>query len=89
MVKKLLNKIADKKIKIGVIGLGYVGLPLAIRFCDEGFETVGFDIDKEKIKKLKLGKAYINHIPSKNIKKILAKKFMPTSNFLHWMLFYK
>lgn len=81
MFKKLLNKITDKKIKIGVIGLGYVGLPLAIRFCDEGFETVGFDIDKEKIKKLKLGKAYINHIPSKNIKNILAKKFMPTSNF--------
>ena len=46
--KELLSSISSKKMKIGVIGLGYVGLPLVKRFSEKGFQTVGFDIDEEK-----------------------------------------
>ena len=50
-MKSLKSKIKNHKSTIGVIGLGYVGLPLAIRFSEEGFKVTGFDIDKEKVDK--------------------------------------
>jgi len=59
--------IRTKKAQIGVIGLGYVGLPIVLRFCEEGFRVLGFDIDPEKIKALSNGKSYIKHIPSERI----------------------
>ena len=62
-----LQKIKEKKARIGIIGLGYVGLPLAIEFCKVGFRVIGLDIDNEKIDLLSQGKSYINHIPNKNI----------------------
>lgn len=58
----LLDKIKNRKANIGIIGLGYVGLPLAIEFVKAGFPVTGFDIDPEKIKLLKKGKSYIKHI---------------------------
>jgi len=70
-IKKIQENIKRKKIKVGVIGLGYVGLPLVIRFAEEGFSVTGFDIDPSKIEKLKKGISYINHIPSEKIKSIL------------------
>jgi len=70
MVIKLIEKIKEKKIKVGVIGLGYVGLPLVIRFAEENFFVYGFDIDKWKVEKLKKGFSYIKHIPSEKIKSI-------------------
>ena len=63
-----LEKIKEKKAHIGIIGLGYVGLPLAIEFCKTGFQVTGLDIDKEKIDLLSRGKSYINHISGANIK---------------------
>ena len=77
----LIKKISTRKSKVGIIGLGYVGLPLAMRFCDEGFKTIGFDVDLNKINQLKNGISYINHIESKLIKKMLEKNFEPTSHF--------
>lgn len=77
----LIKKISTRKSKVGIIGLGYVGLPLAMRFCDEGFKTIGFDVDLNKINQLKNGISYINHIESKLIKKMLEKNFEPTSFF--------
>ena len=62
-----LQKIKEKKARIGIIGLGYVGLPLAIEFCKVGFRVTGLDIDNEKIDLLSKGKSYIKHIPNKNI----------------------
>lgn len=59
---RLLEKIHTNQAVIGIIGLGYVGLPLALRFLEEGFKVVGFDIDPEKIERLKRGVAYIEHI---------------------------
>ena len=50
ITKKIIKDINSKKVKIGIIGLGYVGLPLAILFAKEGFNIIGFDIDKKKFK---------------------------------------
>lgn len=76
----LLQKIGAKNAKIGVIGLGYVGLPLVIEFCKAGFNVTGFDVDKKKVELLKKGKSYIKHISSKLIAGSLAS-FDPTDDF--------
>lgn len=67
MKEALLKKIRSHEAVIGIIGLGYVGLPLALRFVEAGFRVLGFDIDDEKIKKLRLGESYIKHIGHGNI----------------------
>ena len=72
MKDKLIKKIKDKKAKIGIIGLGYVGLPLAIRFREEGFSIIGFDTDKNKIAKLKNKKSYIDNISDKKLKDLFT-----------------
>ena len=72
-------KIANRESKIGIIGLGYVGLPLLIRFSEEGFKTVGFDVDVKKVDMLNSGKSYIKHIQSNQIKDSLNKGFEATS----------
>ena len=77
-----LEKIKKKKAHIGIIGLGYVGLPLAIEFCKTGFQVTGLDIDQEKIDLLSRGKSYINHISGANIKHLNQEcKFKGTTNF--------
>lgn len=77
-----LQKIKEKKARIGIIGLGYVGLPLAIEFCKTGFQVTGLDIDQEKIDLLSRGKSYINHISGANIKHLNKEcKFKGTTNF--------
>jgi UDP-N-acetyl-D-glucosamine dehydrogenase len=78
-IDNLIKRINEKKIKVGVIGLGYVGLPLVIRFVESGFEVIGFDIDKEKVEKLKKGQSYIHYIPEERIKNILPR-FQPTTD---------
>jgi len=64
----LLTKIKNHSATVGVIGLGYVGLPLVIQFVKAGFGVTGFDLDEEKIKFLNSGKSYIKHIPGEDIK---------------------
>ena len=82
MIKnQLITAIKSKRAKIGVIGLGYVGLPLVIRFAEEGFKTIGFDIDQRKIDKLNNGKTYIKHIPEKKIISTIKAGFVATTNF--------
>jgi UDP-N-acetyl-D-glucosamine dehydrogenase len=60
--QKLLAKLADKSAQIGIFGLGYVGLPLALRFSAAGYPVLGFDIDETKIEALAQGRSYIEHI---------------------------
>jgi len=60
--RALITGITSRTARIGIIGLGYIGLPLAIEFVKAGFPVTGFDIDPEKIKLLKQGKSYIKHI---------------------------
>lgn len=76
----LINKIKNNKAKIGVIGLGYVGLPLVIEFCKAGFNVTGFDVDPKKVDALKKGKSYIKHISSKLIADS-SSSFTPTNDF--------
>ncbi len=65
--REFLDAIKNRKAKIGLIGLGYVGLPLVLRFGEEGFQVLGFDIDDAKTKRLNKGESYIKHIPSGRI----------------------
>lgn len=71
--ENLLKLIEERKAKIGVIGLGYVGLPIALRFCDEKYSVIGFDVDPEKVYLLNKGKSYIKHIPSEMISALVGK----------------
>ncbi len=78
----LFEKIEKHQAVIGVIGMGYVGLPLLLEFVAEGFPTVGFDIDPHKVKELNAGKSYIKHIPADKIKNAREKKiFEATADF--------
>ncbi len=82
MALKLLEMIEQKTARIGIIGLGYVGLPLAIHFGKKGFNVIGFDLDSRKIDKILHGESYIKHIPSDQIKKMIdAKRFDVTIDF--------
>jgi UDP-N-acetyl-D-glucosamine dehydrogenase len=72
----------SKSLNIGIIGCGYVGLPLALRFCEMGHRVTGFDTDPEKVRKLNAGKSYILHIPETTITKLVGeKKFDATTDF--------
>ncbi len=71
MAKKLIDKIQDRSAKIGVIGLGYVGLPLAVEFAEGGFTVTGFDIAREKVKMIKAGKSYIDDIPDSRVQPLV------------------
>jgi UDP-N-acetyl-D-glucosamine dehydrogenase len=62
-----LNSINDKTARVGVIGLGYVGLPLAMTSAESGFSTVGFDIDPGRVAQTNRGDSFIRHIPSKRL----------------------
>ena len=77
--KKLISKIISKEAKIGIIGLGYVGLPLACIFAKNKFNVFGFDIDKKKIDFLKKNRSYIKHIKD-NYLLANKKRFFPTNN---------
>jgi UDP-N-acetyl-D-glucosamine dehydrogenase len=71
-----------EKKQIGIVGLGYVGLPLALQFAGSGCRVLGFDIDGKKIAQLAAGKSYILHIPAKRIAAAArAGKFSATNNF--------
>jgi UDP-N-acetyl-D-glucosamine dehydrogenase len=67
MKEGLIGKIKDHQAVVGIVGLGYVGLPLMLRFTEVGFPVLGFDIDEAKVAKLKKGESYIGHIPSATI----------------------
>ena len=79
---ELLEKIQLKEAKIGIVGLGYVGLPLLMEFVEEKFITIGFDIDTKKVDSLNAGKSYIKHIDSEKIKQVVETNlFEATTDF--------
>ena len=81
-VQKQIEKIKDRSAIVGIVGMGYVGLPLTRSFFEAGFRCVGFDIDDRKVKQLNAGKSYIKHIPSKFLQTALHdKRFRATSRF--------
>jgi len=78
----LLEKIESLKARIGVIGLGYVGLPLVREFATHGFPVVGFDVDPRKVTMLNRGESYIKHIPSSLIEKLRSQcRFEATTDY--------
>ena len=78
----LLDKIKSKKIKVAVVGMGYVGLPLALEYALRGIETLGFDVDKKKISELNKGNNYNQDLDSKLVKKCVnEKKLSATTDF--------
>jgi UDP-N-acetyl-D-glucosamine dehydrogenase len=85
MLQSFLNKISDKSAIIGVVGLGYVGLPLATVFADVGFNVIGFEVDASKVKMLlEENKSYLDHLPYERIAQhIKTKRILPTLNFGH------
>jgi len=80
-MNNLIEKLTNKTAAIGIVGLGYVGLPLAIRYAEIGYKVYGFDIDIAKATSINSGKTYIEHIPDSNIAKAIANGFTATTDF--------
>ena len=81
MKAKLINKLHDKTAIIGIVGLGYVGLPLAIRYAEVGYKVIGLDIDSSKAENIAQGKTYIEHIPNTAIQTATQNGFEATTDF--------
>ncbi|BAY24254.1 UDP-glucose 6-dehydrogenase [Calothrix sp. NIES-2100] len=82
MQDQLIKSIKFQEAMIGIVGLGYVGLPLMLRFVESGFQVLGFDIDSNKIDQLNCGETYIKHIDPKRIKSAWETgKFEATNDF--------
>ena len=77
---KLLDSLKNQEVTIGIIGMGYVGLPLAIAYAEKGFKVIGIDIDINKVEKINNAISYINHIPSKKLKNLVSSKFLKATN---------
>ena len=80
-MNNLKSRIQNQESKIGIIGLGYVGLPLSIRFSQENFKVVGFDVDKEKVEILNSGNSYIKHIKEDDISAMSNNGFTASTDF--------
>ena len=76
---ELLQKIESKKAIIGIVGLGYVGLPLMMEFVEQGFMTIGFDVDDTKVGSLNNGKSYIKHISDERVATVVDSKLFSAS----------
>jgi UDP-N-acetyl-D-glucosamine dehydrogenase len=81
MNSELIEKLNRKTAQIGIVGLGYVGLPLMLRYCEVGYKVVGFDIDQNKVDTLRAGDSYIEHISSASIADAIRHGFEPTTDF--------
>jgi UDP-N-acetyl-D-glucosamine dehydrogenase len=81
--EELLSRIRARSAKVGIIGLGYVGLPLVLLFTREKFPVTGFDIDENKVKVLGEGGSYIYRIPAEDVKQARQKGFLATSDYAH------
>src|SRR5437773_4032216 len=78
----LIAKIQAHEARVGIVGLGYVGLPLVLRFGEEHFSVLGFDVDPVKVRKLQAGESYIRHIPAERLRVLIKEKqFEPTTDF--------
>jgi UDP-N-acetyl-D-glucosamine dehydrogenase len=79
--QSFVDRIQSRQSKIGIIGLGYVGLPLALLFAEEGFPVLGFDIDAKKVQALIDGESYIYRVPKTEIQLARGKGFNATSDY--------
>jgi len=80
LIDELEKKIKDKKAKIGIIGMGYVGIPLGLKFAGTGFSVTGFDKDSARVKEINSGKQVMKHIPAKSMKEFVKKNKGSSTN---------
>lgn len=78
---RLIRKLETRTAVIGIVGLGYVGLPLMLRYAHVGFKVLGFDIDPDKVSRLNHGQSYIEHIPATSIAEACGRGFEATTDF--------
>ena len=78
---ELLDRLNRREATIGILGLGYVGLPLMLRFADAGYRVLGFDVDPVKVQALNAGRSYIEHITSDAIAQALRQGFQASTDF--------
>jgi UDP-N-acetyl-D-glucosamine dehydrogenase len=85
MIKnEIRQRITDKKARVGVIGLGYVGLPLVVEYANNGFEGIGFEVDQRKAEQINSGVSYIGDVPSGRVKEMVSlKRLRATTDFSH------
>ncbi|HXC95504.1 MAG TPA: nucleotide sugar dehydrogenase [Edaphobacter sp.] len=81
IAQERMKRLETRTAKVGVIGLGYVGLPLSLLFSEAGFKVTGFDIDTRKVTDLEAGKSYIFRIPAEEIQSARKKGFSATDDF--------
>jgi len=81
MKRELIEKLNNKTALIGIVGLGYVGVPLSIGYANSGYKVIGFDIDQSKIDHISAGKTYIKHIPDSDIQCLVDNGFEATIDF--------
>ena len=81
LYETLMKKIERRHARVGVIGLGYVGLPLAIEFARAGFPVIGFDVDPAKVDHINAGRQYLKHIPSEAVAEIPGRGGQATADF--------
>lgn len=79
--RHLVSRLNGKEAVIGIIGLGYVGLPLMLRYIEVGYRVIGFDIDSEKVARLERGESYIEHIEAARIAEASRRGFQTTTDF--------
>ena len=79
--KELITKINNKKAKVGIIGMGYVGVPLGIEFANNGLKVIGFDTDNQKVKNINSGKQIMKHISKSSMEKFIKTGSKSTSDF--------
>src|SRR6185295_1907176 len=84
MKNELINLITNKQAHVGVIGLGYVGLPLLVEFASRGFKGTGFEVDESKAQQINAGTSYIGDVPSRRVQEVVdAKRLQATTDFSH------
>ncbi len=83
LMQELFRKIADRTALVGVVGQGYVGLPLALVFCEAGFDVTGFDLDQAKVAAISRGESFIRHIGTERVANAVASgRFRATTDFM-------
>src|SRR5678810_1053531 len=84
MKNDLISLITNKQAHVGVIGLGYVGLPLLVEFASRGFKATGFEVDDAKAQQINAGSSYIGDVPSRKVQEVVdAKRLQATTDFNH------
>jgi UDP-N-acetyl-D-glucosamine dehydrogenase len=79
--KEFIKKVEERSLVVGIAGIGYVGLPLALAFSEKGFRVVGFDVDGKKVEAVNAGRSYISYIPEARIAAAVANGLKATADF--------